>query len=101
MEPEESRDTQFAFLIDAAKELGAADAKVIAASDVIVEDRVTLKCRAGCIGYGEKTDLPAACPDTGRIPENSFRVPVRPARQIHLARTGRSGRDLFDLPVLA
>jgi predicted metal-binding protein len=52
----------YSFLVDAAKELGAADAKVIAASDVIVEDRVALKCRAGCIGYGKKLTCPPHVP---------------------------------------
>ena len=55
------KDT-YSFLIDAAKELGAADAKVIAASDVIVEDRVALKCRSGCIGYGKKLTCPPHVP---------------------------------------
>jgi len=52
----------FSFLVQKAKELGAADAKVIAASDVIVEDRVALKCRAGCIGYGKKLTCPPHVP---------------------------------------
>lgn len=67
MELKESRDTQFAFLVDAAKNLGAADAKVIAASDVIVEDRVVLKCRAGCIGYGKKLTCPPHVPTPGEF----------------------------------
>lgn len=53
---------KYAFLVDAAKELGAVNAKVIAASDVIVEDRVALKCRAGCIGYGKKLTCPPHVP---------------------------------------
>ncbi len=52
----------FAFLVQKARELGAADAKVIPAADVIVENRVPLKCRAGCIGYGKKLTCPPYVP---------------------------------------
>ena len=52
----------YAFLIEAARSLGAADAKVIPASDVIVENRVPLKCRAGCIGYRKKLTCPPYVP---------------------------------------
>jgi len=50
------------FLVDTALSLGAADAKVIPASDVVVEDRVTLKCRAGCVSYGKKLTCPPYVP---------------------------------------
>ena len=52
----------FGFLCDAARLLGAADAKIISASDIVVENRVTLKCRAGCIGYGKKLTCPPHVP---------------------------------------
>jgi len=52
----------FAFLVQTARSLGAADAKVIPTSDVIVENRVPLKCRAGCIGYGKKLTCPPYVP---------------------------------------
>jgi predicted metal-binding protein len=52
----------FAFLCDAARLLGAAEAKVIPASDIVVENRVTLKCQAGCIGYGKKLTCPPHVP---------------------------------------
>ncbi|WP_319540279.1 DUF2284 domain-containing protein [uncultured Methanospirillum sp.] len=52
----------YQFLVDKARSLGAADAKVISASDVIVEDRVVLKCRAGCISYGKKLTCPPHVP---------------------------------------
>lgn len=54
--------TDFAFLIDAARELGAAEAKVIPAAEIVVENRVALKCRAGCIGYGKKLTCPPHVP---------------------------------------
>jgi len=53
---------RFAFLNKAARDLGAADARVIPVSDIIVENRVTLKCRAGCIGYGKKLTCPPHVP---------------------------------------
>jgi len=62
MKPIELNDTQFAFLVKAAKDLGAAEAKVIRAADIVVEDRVVMKCRAGCIGYGKKLTCPPHVP---------------------------------------
>jgi len=53
---------EFAFLVDAARNLGATEAKVIPASDIVVENRVPLKCRAGCIGYGKKLTCPPYVP---------------------------------------
>ncbi len=50
------------YLVDTARSLGAADAKVIPASDVVVENRVALKCRAGCISYGKKLTCPPHVP---------------------------------------
>ncbi len=52
----------FIFLEKAAHELGAIDAKVIQASDVVVENRVPLKCRTGCVGYGKKLTCPPYVP---------------------------------------
>jgi predicted metal-binding protein len=53
---------QFAFLEKAALDLGAIDAKVIPASEVFVENRVPLKCRTGCVGYGKKLTCPPYVP---------------------------------------
>jgi predicted metal-binding protein len=53
---------KFDFLVDRALELGAIDAKVISAADVFVEDRVRLKCRVGCVGYGKKLMCPPHVP---------------------------------------
>ncbi|OPX64790.1 DUF2284 domain-containing protein [Methanoregula sp. PtaB.Bin085] len=52
----------FTILIEKAQELGAADAKVIPAADIVVEDRVPLKCRAGCKSYGTKLTCPPYVP---------------------------------------
>lgn len=54
--------TKLGFLADAAKNLGVKDAKIIPAGQVFVENRVTLKCRAGCIGYGKKLTCPPHVP---------------------------------------
>lgn len=53
---------QYAFLMEKARELGAKDAKVIPAADIVVENRVPLKCRAGCIAYGKKLTCPPYVP---------------------------------------
>lgn len=52
----------FSFLTEFARSVGAADAKVIPASEIIVENRVSLKCQAGCIGYGKKLTWPPYAP---------------------------------------
>jgi predicted metal-binding protein len=51
-----------AFLVDTAKKLGVKEAKIIPTTDVFVENRVPLKCRAGCIGYGKKLTCPPYVP---------------------------------------
>ena len=50
------------FLAKKALDLGAADARIIPAEKVFVEDRVRLKCRVGCVGYGKKLTCPPHCP---------------------------------------
>ncbi len=52
----------FDFLVDRALELGAIDAKVISTDGISVEDRVRLKCRVGCVGYGKKLTCPPHVP---------------------------------------
>ncbi|WP_321508092.1 DUF2284 domain-containing protein [uncultured Methanoregula sp.] len=59
---DENEPGDFTFLVQAARSLGAADVKVIPASDIVVENRVPLKCRAGCIGYGKKLTCPPYVP---------------------------------------
>jgi len=54
--------TDFAFLEKKALDLGAIEAKVIPAHDVIVEDRVLLKCKTGCDDYGSKLCCPPYAP---------------------------------------
>lgn len=62
MKPVETDLDEFTFLQKAALQLGAIDAKVIPASDVFVENRVPLKCRTGCVGYGKKLTCPPYVP---------------------------------------
>ncbi|OPY51890.1 MAG: hypothetical protein A4E49_02051 [Methanosaeta sp. PtaU1.Bin112] len=62
MNSTETKLSRFAFLEDAAKELGAIDARVVPATDVVVENRVPLKCRTGCVGYGKKLTCPPHVP---------------------------------------
>jgi predicted metal-binding protein len=45
-----------------AMDLGAADARIIAADDVVVENRVVLKCKYGCSGYGMNWSCPPRVP---------------------------------------
>lgn len=58
----EQKKSDFEFLVTLAKELGAIDAKVIKTDNVFVEDRVVLKCRSGCMGYGKKLTCPPHVP---------------------------------------
>lgn len=54
--------TCFEFLKVLALELGAAEAKIIPASEVVVENRVVFKCRVGCNEYGKKLMCPPYAP---------------------------------------
>jgi len=61
MVPDTKTDDQLTFLRQAALDLGAKEAKIIPATDVVVENRVPLKCRS-CIGYGKKLTCPPYVP---------------------------------------
>jgi predicted metal-binding protein len=54
--------TKFVFLKDLALELGASVAKVIPANEIVVENRVVLKCRVGCKHYGKTLMCPPYSP---------------------------------------
>lgn len=56
------QEPDLAFLTETARRLGVKEAKIIPTTDVIVENRVPLKCRAGCIGYGKKLTCPPYVP---------------------------------------
>jgi predicted metal-binding protein len=53
---------EFDYLLDLARSLGAVDARIIPACNVIVENRVRLKCQVGCAGYGKKLTCPPYVP---------------------------------------
>jgi predicted metal-binding protein len=55
-------EPEFDFLRKLALELGAADAKVIPAEKVVVENRVVLKCKVGCPNYGKTLMCPPYAP---------------------------------------
>ncbi|MHB1134176.1 MAG: DUF2284 domain-containing protein [Chloroflexota bacterium] len=52
--------------------LGAVEARVVAASDLVVENRVTLKCRFGCPHYGRSHSCPPFVPTV-----DEFRAALR------------------------
>lgn len=51
------------FLTDLALELGATQAKIVPAKEIVVENRVVLKCRIGCNKYGKTLMCPPYAPD--------------------------------------
>ena len=53
---------KFQFLVKLALENGVADAKIIPTSEVVVEDRVVLKCKVGCNNYGKTLACPPYTP---------------------------------------
>ena len=53
---------KFDFLEKMALEMGAIDTKIMPVTDVFVENRVTLKCKVGCVGYGKKLTCPPYVP---------------------------------------
>ncbi|MGO8806164.1 MAG: DUF2284 domain-containing protein [Candidatus Bathyarchaeia archaeon] len=60
--PAKTSDEKFQFLAKLALEMGAADAKIIPADKVVVEDRVVLKCKVGCSNYGKTLSCPPFTP---------------------------------------
>jgi predicted metal-binding protein len=53
---------KFEFLRKMALKMGAVDAKIITADKVVVEDRIVLKCKVGCINYGKTLTCPPYTP---------------------------------------
>ena len=54
--------SKFEFFKDLALEFGASAAKVISTNEIIVENRVVLKCRVGCKHYGKTLMCPPNSP---------------------------------------
>jgi predicted metal-binding protein len=63
MKKSETETEKFRFLADKAREAGAADARIIPADMIVVEERVRLKCRSGCPSYGKYLTCPPHAPD--------------------------------------
>lgn len=55
-------ESDYTFLIDAAKSFGAADAILIHSSDIVIEERIRLKCKTGCPSYGQRFSCPPYAP---------------------------------------
>jgi predicted metal-binding protein len=53
---------KFAFLKKIALDKGAADAQIIPADKIVIEDRVVLKCKLGCSNYGKTLMCPPYTP---------------------------------------
>jgi predicted metal-binding protein len=60
--PSQINAEKYQFLAKLALEKGAADAKIISADKVVVEDRVVLKCKLGCNHYGKTLACPPYTP---------------------------------------
>jgi len=58
----QSEVEKFGFLRKLALDLGASEAALIPASQVVVENRVVLKCRVGCNNYGKTMACPPYSP---------------------------------------
>ena len=58
----EADKNKFEFLRDLALELGATEAKIIPANEIVVENRVVLKCRVGCKHFGKTLMCPPYTP---------------------------------------
>lgn len=52
----------YGFLKQKALQLGGIEAKLIPAKNIYVENRVTLKCKSGCVAYGNKLTCPPHVP---------------------------------------
>jgi predicted metal-binding protein len=52
----------YEFLADKAREAGAADARIIPAAGIVVEDRVRQKCSTGCYEFGKSLTCPPYAP---------------------------------------
>ena len=57
-----NNEDKFDFLKTLALNLGATETRVIAVEDIVVENRVVLKCRFGCDDYGNKLTCPPFTP---------------------------------------
>lgn len=59
---EDDKIKKFDFLMKMADDYGAEDSRIISVDNVYVENRVSLKCQIGCVGYGKKLTCPPYVP---------------------------------------
>ena len=62
MATRKGKSKEFDFLEKLAVDQGAVEAKVMPTSQIVVEDRAILKCRAGCASYGKRLTCPPYVP---------------------------------------
>ena len=96
----QSELSKFEFLRKLALELGASDAKIIPADNVVVEDRVVQKCKVGCNNYGKTLACPPYTPSAEEfrkiVSEYSYALFMKftskaeadPEMQSNLSKTG-------------
>ncbi|HSQ52984.1 MAG TPA: DUF2284 domain-containing protein [Acidobacteriota bacterium] len=58
----ETNTTKFNFLKNLALELGATEAKIVPTTEIVVENRIVLKCLVGCNKYGKTLMCPPYAP---------------------------------------
>ena len=58
----ETNTTKFNFLKNLALELGATEAKIVPTTEIVVENRIVLKCLVGCNKYGKTLMCPPYTP---------------------------------------
>ena len=75
------KSSEFQFLVEEARRLGAIEAKIVTPGKVVVEDRVLLKCKTGCNAYGHRF----VCPPYTPTPQE-FRKILREYRAILVAK---------------
>lgn len=57
----------YSALVDQALALGAVQAKVVPSEDLVVEQRVTFKCRFGCPDFGRRHSCPPKAPSVSEF----------------------------------
>jgi predicted metal-binding protein len=69
------KSANFDFLKKLAKKLGATSAEIIPTKNIVIEDRVVLKCKLGCEKYGKTLACPphAPTPDQFRKIANEYK----------------------------
>ncbi len=84
--------------------MGAAEAKIIPASQIVVEDRVVLKCRVGCNNYGKTLACPPYTPTPAEfrkiVNEYSYALFIRFTSKAHVDSDLHKLLSIMDLSTL-